>query len=124
LARKSTQIAPGSESSKVSSLAWAVGAAAADDVGDAFDDQLGLRAAVGLVVDAVRVRDLVDEGRDLAVCGQLAVDHDALVAGGAIAVAAVQRLVLDVEAERGCVLLERREQVRMAVAAHGLTRRL
>ncbi len=32
--------------------------AAADDAGGAFDDQLGLRSTVGLVVDAVRVREL------------------------------------------------------------------
>jgi hypothetical protein len=59
--------------------------AAADDAGNAFDNQLGFRATVGLVVDAVGVGDLVHEGRDLAVRGQSVVDDDSCFACGAIA---------------------------------------
>jgi len=41
--------------------------AAADNVRDAFDDQLGLGAGEGRVVDPVRMTELVDERRDPSV---------------------------------------------------------
>ena len=85
--------------------------AGADDAGDALDDQLRLGAAEALVVDPVRVRELVHERRHLPVRRERGVDDDACVAGGAVAGAAVERLVADREAERGGVRFERSEQV-------------
>ena len=92
----------------------------ADDKGDALDDQLGLRAAVRLVVDAVGVGKLVDEGRNPAVSGQFRVDHDPRFAGGAVTRRTVERLVLDCVAERDGVPLKRPEQVGVAGAADRL----
>ena len=69
--------------------------ACADDAGDALDDQLGLGAAEALVVDPVRVCELVHERGHPSVRRQSGVDDDPCLAGRAVAGAAVERLVAD-----------------------------
>jgi hypothetical protein len=96
--------------------------APADDVRDALDDQLGLGAAVVLVVDAVGVREFVDESCDLAVRRELAVDHDPRFAGRAVTRRTVELLILHAVAERGGMLLELADEVGVAVAGDGLAR--
>ena len=61
---------------------------------------------------------------DLSVRGKRGVDDDACLAGGAVAGAAVERLVADRVAERGGVRFERSEQCGVAVAGDRLAGRV
>lgn len=98
---------------------------AADDVGDAVDEDLGLLSAVLAVADAERVRQLMDEHADLRVGREVLVDDDLHAVWVAPAVgAAVERQVPDAVAELPGEVLERRQQARVAVTADRRARRL
>jgi len=91
---------------------------------DRVDDHLGLRSGVVLIVDAERVRALVDQRPHTRVPGSVLIDDDS--PAREIAPAASRpsdHLVRDRVPQRFSKRLQRREQVRVRVAGQRLTRR-
>jgi hypothetical protein len=99
--------------------------ARADDERDGVDDYFGLFARVALIVDAERVRGLMDEGAQLPIGGQTLVHDDSLGLAIAPATRALGGLLeRDHVAERAREVRGGSEQVRVGVTAKRLARRL